>query len=96
MWARRNAGTVWVSTYTKNLRQNRAGIGGRSSPARRRRRIVIPEGRENYACLLNMRAFRRMTHSPRSALLAGLIARWALASRDGDMVGGDFPAGSWA
>ena len=29
---------------------------------------------------------------PKSALLAGLIARWARHTRDGDMVGGDFPA----
>ena len=95
MWARRNAGTVWVSTYTKNLQRQLEQESGRiiPDPAERRRRIVIRKGRENYACLLNMQeAFGRMTYSPRSALLAGLIARWALASRDGDMVGGDFPA----
>jgi ATP-dependent DNA helicase DinG len=39
-------------------------------------------------------AFGRMTATnSRTALLAALIARWARFSRDGDMVGGDFP--SW-
>jgi ATP-dependent DNA helicase DinG len=95
LWARRNAGTVWVSTYTKNLQRQLEQESARivPEPEERRRRIVIRKGRENYACLLNMQeAFGRMTHSPKSALLAGLIARWAMASRDGDMVGGDFPA----
>ena len=30
--------------------------------------------------------------APENAVALGLIARWALASRDGDMLGGDFPA----
>ena len=29
---------------------------------------------------------------PSDAVPLGLMARWAAASRDGDMVGGDFPA----
>ena len=74
MWARRNAGTVWVSTYTKNLQRQLEQEAGRiiPDPAERRRRIVIRKGRENYACLLNMQeAFGRMTHSPRSACSPG-------------------------
>ena len=64
-------------------------------PEERRHRIVIRKGRENYLCLLNMQeAFGRLDGGNRRAAPCSpaLIARWALAfSRDGDMVGGDFP-----
>ena len=97
LWARKNNAPVWVSTYTKNLQRQIDQETQRiiADPAERRDRIVIRKGRENYVCLLNLQeAFGRMgSANPRSALLAGLIARWARASRDGDMVGGDFP--SW-
>ena len=95
IWARRNLATVWISTYTKNLqRQLEQEIRtDHARPGERRRRVVIRKGRENYLCLLN-HAGGLSAHDPgpRSALLAALIARWARASRDGDMVGGDFPA----
>jgi len=97
LWARRNNAPVWVSTYTKNLQRQLDQETARivPDPDERRHRIVIRKGRENYLCLLNMQeAFGRMSaSSARSALLAALIARWAKASRDGDMIGGDFP--SW-
>ena len=72
-------------------RKRRASV---PDPDERRQRIVIRKGRENYLCLLNMQEiFGRLTAgNARSALTAGLIARWARYSRDGDMVGGDFPA----
>jgi len=96
LWAQRNMAPVWLSTYTKNLQRQLEQEAHRLAPdpAERRRRVVIRKGRENYACLLNMQeAFGRLTAAnPSSALLAGLIARWARYSRDGDMVGGDFPA----
>ena len=97
LWARKNNTPVWVSTYTKNLQRQLDQETTRlvADPAERRARIVIRKGRENYVCLLNMQeVFGRLTsQNPRSALLAALIARWARFSRDGDMVGGDFP--SW-
>ncbi|MBL8895251.1 MAG: ATP-dependent DNA helicase [Rhizobiales bacterium] len=97
LWARRNNAPVWVSTYTKNLQRqlDQETMRLLPDPDERRHRVVIRKGRENYLCLLNMQeAFGRMTASSgRNALLAALIARWAQASRDGDMVGGDFP--SW-
>ena len=97
LWARKNNAPVWISTYTKNLQrqldQESARLVG--DPEERRTRIVIRKGRENYLCLLNMQeTFGRLGNTnPRGALLAGLIARWARFTRDGDMVGGDFP--SW-
>ncbi|MGH6854540.1 MAG: ATP-dependent DNA helicase, partial [Aestuariivirga sp.] len=97
LWARKNNAPVWVSTYTKNLQRQLDQESARlvADPEERRARIVIRKGRENYVCLLNMQeVFGRLTSaSPRSALFAALIARWARFSRDGDMVGGDFP--SW-
>jgi ATP-dependent DNA helicase DinG len=97
LWARKNNAPVWVSTYTKNLQRQIDQETQRivADPAERRDRIVIRKGRENYVCLLNLQeAFAKMSSSnPRSALLAALVARWVRASRDGDMVGGDFP--SW-
>ncbi|MGB8313252.1 MAG: ATP-dependent DNA helicase [Aestuariivirga sp.] len=97
LWARKNNAPVWVSTYTKNLQrqldQETARLVG--DPEERRTRIVIRKGRENYLCLLNLQeTFGRLSGgNPRGALLGALIARWARFTRDGDMVGGDFP--SW-
>lgn len=97
LWTRRNNAPVWVSTYTKNLQRQLDQETTRlvPDPDERRHRIVVRKGRENYLCLLNMQeTFGRMTSgNSRTALLAALVARWARASRDGDMVGGDFP--SW-
>jgi ATP-dependent DNA helicase DinG len=97
LWARKNNAPVWVSTYTKNLQRQLDQETARlvQDPSERRERIVIRKGRENYACLLNMQeVFGRLTGAnARSALLAALIARWGRFSRDGDIVGGDFP--SW-
>ena len=97
LWARKNNAPVWISTYTKNLQRQLDQETARMvpDPAERRSQIVIRKGRENYACLLNMQeVFGRLTAAnARSALLASLISRWARVSRDGDIVGGDFP--SW-
>lgn len=97
LWAKRNNAPVWVSTYTKNLQRQLDQESARliENPEERQGKIVIRKGRENYVCLLNMQeVFGRLTAAnPRTALLAGLISRWARFTRDGDMVGGDFP--SW-
>ena len=94
LWARQNASSVWISTYTKNLQRQLEQETARlvPDPADRRRQIAVRKGRENYVCLLNMQeVFGRLTAgNPRTMLLAALIARWARYSRDGDMVGGLF------
>jgi len=95
LWARRNAAPVWISTYTKNLQRQLDQESRRlvPDPAVRRHRIVVRKGRENYLCLLNLQeGAGRLSGSPRGSLLAALVTRWARFSRDGDMVGGDFPA----
>ncbi len=92
-WARRNSDTIWLSTYTRNLQRQIDQEIARlyPDPAERAQKTVIRKGRENYLCLLN---FEDMASHARGrvAVLAALMARWALASRDGDMIGGDFPA----
>nr|WP_246715208.1 ATP-dependent DNA helicase [Aestuariivirga litoralis] len=95
LWARKNNAPVWISTYTRNLQRQLDQETARlvPDPQERREQIVIRKGRENYACLLNMQeVFGRLTATnARSALMAALMARWARFSRDGDIVGGDFP-----
>lgn len=96
LWARRNRATVWISTFTKNLQRQLSQEAQRlySNPAERRTKVVIRKGRENYLCLLNLkdRIGTLSSGHSRDGLLAALIVRWAGATRDGDMVGGDFPA----
>ena len=97
VWARKNGGPVWLSTYTKNLQRQLEQESARLllNPNERGNKIVVRKGRENYLCLLNMQdSFGRLqAQGPRGSLLAVLLARWAKVSRDGDLIGGDFP--SW-
>ncbi len=104
LWAERNKGPVWISTFTRNLQRQLDAELDRlyPDPEVKEKKAVIRKGRENYFCLLNFHdALNRLPQgdwvedgkgSGRAAAALGLMARWALASRDGDMVGGDFPA----
>ncbi|PKQ07850.1 MAG: ATP-dependent DNA helicase, partial [Alphaproteobacteria bacterium HGW-Alphaproteobacteria-11] len=94
LWATRNKGTVWISTYTKNLQRQLDQELSRlyPDPAEKAEKSVIRKGRENYLCLLNFAELADRASLSGSATAIGLVARWAKASRDGDMVGGDFPA----
>ena len=94
LWAERNDGTVWISTYTRNLQHQIDGELDRLYPTRARKaeKTVIRKGRENYLCLLNYEeAARGLQTRPADATALGLVARWASATRDGDIAGGDFP-----
>ncbi|TNE56667.1 MAG: ATP-dependent DNA helicase [Alphaproteobacteria bacterium] len=104
LWADKNGPAVWISTYTKNLQrqidQELAYLY--PDPVEKAQKVVVRKGRENYLCLLNLQELigGNSGGGPRgsggtlirSAIALGLIARWARYSRDGDMVGGDFPA----
>ena len=94
VWAEKNQGTVWISTYTRNLQAQIAGELDRlyPEPVQKRRRVVVRKGRENFLCLLNYEDAVRatMARAQPSAPLA-LIARWILATEAGDLVAGDFP-----
>ena len=55
LWAEKNRGTVWISTFTRHLQRQIYAELARlfPDPAERRRRVVVRKGRENYLCLLN-------------------------------------------
>jgi ATP-dependent DNA helicase DinG len=94
LWAEKNKGAVWLSTYTRNLQRQLDGELNRlyPDPIEKARKAVVRKGRENYLCLLNMEeAVQQLASRPGDAVALGLMARWARASRDGDMVGGDLP-----
>ena len=94
LWAEKNGGAVWISTYTRNLQRQIDDELDRlhPDPAVKSRRVVIRKGRENYLCLLNMEeAVGRVPNRPASAIALGLVARWAARTRNGDVAGGDFP-----
>ena len=95
VWAGKNKGTVWISTYTRNLQRQLDQELDRPYPdlAEKTQRVVVRKGRENIFCLLNYEeaVARTPPRDAPAAIALGLVARWALATRDGDMVGGDFP-----
>ncbi len=99
LWAQRNGGQVWISTFTRNLqRQLQAELAdalARLPPEAERPRVLVRKGRENYACLLNIaeeagRLFAGTLARPRAVLIA-LVLRWLGASRHGEIIGGDLP-----
>lgn len=109
VWAEKNDGPVWLSTYTKNLQRQLDQELSKlyPDPKIKAKRAVIRKGRENYACLLNIEETLRAVMMragiggkqtaagvvDRDRILIGLVVRWARYTRDGDMIGGDFP--SW-
>ena len=92
LWAERNQGPVWISTYTRHLQRQIEQESGRlePDPAKRRSRVVLRKGRENYLCLLNYEDAAATARGGNLVALA-LVARWALASNDHDIAGGDLP-----
>lgn len=93
LWAEAAGGPVWLSTYTKALQRQLDAETARLYPdaADKKRRAVVRKGRENYLCLLNLEDAVQGAFMGRAAVFAQLTARWARYTRDGDMVGGDFP-----
>lgn len=94
LWANEAQGTVWVSTYTKNLQRQLRQESRRAWPSERAdgsQPVVVRKGRENYLCLLNLEDALQGGFAGRPAILSQLVARWAAYTQDGDMVGGDLP-----
>jgi ATP-dependent DNA helicase DinG len=95
VWAEKNQGAVWISTYTRNLQSQIAQELDRlyPDPVQKRRRVVIRKGRENFLCLLNYEDAVRpaSARATPSVVPLALIARWMAATASGDLVGGDFP-----
>lgn len=96
VWAEKNQGTVWVSTYTKNLqRQIHQELDRLYTESDiKAAKVAVRKGRENYLCLLNLDetvAGAAIAKHPDQVIAAGLMARWAERTQDGDLTGGDFP-----
>ncbi len=96
VWADKNEGAVWISTYTKNLQRQIDNELDRlyPHPVVKDTYVAVRKGRENYLCLLNLEeAAKRAetTYNPRHAIGAGIMARWAIATKNGDLSGSDFP-----
>ncbi len=95
LWAELNGPAVWVSTYTRALQRQieRESRAVWPDPKMRAKKAVVRKGRENYLCLLNFQDLANAAQLGGADLIGmGLAARWARATRDGDMTGGDFPA----
>lgn len=97
VWAEKNQGTVWVSTYTKNLQRQVDQELTRLYPDTQLKdtKVAVRKGRENYLCLLNFEesaAGAALSRNPQQAIALGIMARWAAATKDGDInSGADFP-----
>lgn len=95
LWAEANGPAVWISTYTRALQRQieRESHAIYPDPAIRKSKAVVRKGRENYLCLLNLQETVNAAQLGNGDLIGvALAARWARATRDGDMTGGDFPA----
>ncbi|MBE2192182.1 MAG: ATP-dependent DNA helicase [Alphaproteobacteria bacterium] len=95
LWAEKNEGSVYISTYTKNLQRQISTEIKRLYPDKdlRDRKVTIRKGRENYLCLLNfedLAASIATTRSIGAAISAGLMARWVMETEDGDLTGSGF------
>ena len=96
VWAEKNGGPVWVSTFTRNLqRQVDAELEKLyDDPVTKARKVVTRKGRENYLCLLNLEDAAQsqgVAINDLNATAFGLMARWAAVTQDGDLAGKDFP-----
>ena len=95
LWAERNDGTVWISTYTRNLQHQIDGELDRLYPDPRPQggEDRHPQGARELSLPAELRGggTRLADCVPPTPSALGLVARWASATRDGDIAGGDFP-----
>jgi len=96
VWAEKNKGPVWISTFTRHLQRQIEAEVARiwPDPTERRANVVVRKGRENYLCLLNLEEAVNNANSgflQNQLIPLGLIARWASVTEDGDIHGGDLP-----
>lgn len=96
VWAEKNQGTVWISTYTKNLQRQIDQELDRlyPDPHLKDTHVATRKGRENYLCLLNLEETATgagLAKDIRAVIGAGIMARWTVATKDGDLTGGQYP-----
>ena len=96
LWSEKNGGTVWISTFTRNLQRQIDAELDRlyDDPVTKARKVVTRKGRENYLCLLNLEEASQsptLATNELNAVAAGLMLRWAAVTDSGDLSGRDFP-----
>ena len=96
LYAEKNEAAVWISTYTKNLQRQIESELVKIYPDQQVRdsKVSIRKGRENYLCLLNfddLASGAGLTTQIKTAIAAGIMARWIMETREGDLTGFDFP-----
>ncbi len=96
VWAEKNQGSVWISTFTKNLQRQIESELDRlyPNPDIKENHVAVRKGRENYLCLLNLEdnaGAVQTARYPSHAIAAGIMSRWAAVTKDGDLSGADFP-----
>lgn len=96
LYAEKNEAAVWISTYTKNLQRQIETELTNIYPDQQVRdsKVSIRKGRENYLCLLNfddLASGAGLTTQIKTAIAAGIMARWIMETREGDLTGFDFP-----
>ena len=80
VWAERNQGAAWVSTYTRALQRqiDRESQALWPDPAVRKIKTVVRKGRENYLCLLNLQDMVQAAQLGNGDLIGlALTSRWA-------------------
>ncbi len=96
VWAEKNQGTVWISTYTKNLQRQIGQELDRlyPDPTLKNLHVATRKGRENYLCLLNLEDTingAALSRHITQVIAAGIMARWSVVTSDGDLSGAQFP-----
>ncbi len=96
VWAQKNKGAVWISTFTKNLQRQIENELEALYPEKEMQEtyVSVRKGRENYLCLLNYEEMANASPlmiNPKNVVAAGILARWVKATKDGDMSGRQFP-----
>src|ERR1700739_1693327 len=92
LWAEANGPAVWVSTFTRALQRQieRESHSLYPDPAGRARKAGGRKSRETYLCLLTLQDQTNAAMLGTGDLVGvALAVRWARATRDGDMTGGD-------
>ena len=96
LWAEKNQGAVWISTYTKNLQRQIEQELDKvyPDPDIKESKTAIRKGRENYMCLLSYEETAAGVTTSRNLnqiIASGIMARWIAATGDGDLSGVSFP-----
>jgi len=96
LWAEKNEGSVWISTYTRNLQKqiDNELTNFYKNNDEKKAHVVTRKGRENYLCLLNLEDITladSINNNVKNATALGLMLRWTAITEDGDFAGKDFP-----